>query len=191
MYGELLGEVRLYNLLDRFDSDLAAQERRSGCRKCGGTLHSSRYPRKPRGGPRELGAAYCYRASFCCARDGCRTRATPVSLRFLGRKVYLGAVVVLVTALRCGPTPVRMSYLQSRIGVSRRTVMRWRRWWCDVVPTTPFWRAVGDVLMPPVERSLLPASLLDRFAGDAQERLLELLQFLSPITSESATVRAA
>ena len=86
---------------------------------------------------------------------------------------------------------MRMSYLQSRVGVSRRTVMRWRRWWCEVLATTPFWCAVGDVLMPPVERSLLPASLLERFVGDARERLLALLRFIAPITSESATVRAA
>ncbi|NLS97786.1 MAG: hypothetical protein GXX96_37065 [Planctomycetaceae bacterium] len=38
-------------------------------------------------------------------RDGCRKRTTPLSVRFLGRKVYLGAVVVLVAAMRQGPSP--------------------------------------------------------------------------------------
>jgi len=35
--------------------------------------------------------ARSWRFSFCCARDGCRTRKTPPSFRFLGRKVYLAA----------------------------------------------------------------------------------------------------
>jgi len=42
--------------------------------------------------------------SFCCALDGCRSRATPPSLRFLGRKVYLAAIVVLIAILRHGAT---------------------------------------------------------------------------------------
>jgi hypothetical protein len=41
-----------------------------------------------------------HRFSFCCDRDGCRNRATPPSVRFLGRKVYLGAVVMLISASR-------------------------------------------------------------------------------------------
>jgi len=40
--------------------------------------------------------AFVLSRPFCCAVDGCRSRATPPSLRFLGRKVYLAAIVVLV-----------------------------------------------------------------------------------------------
>jgi hypothetical protein len=111
-------------------------------------------------------------------------------LRFLARKVYLGAVVVLISALRCGPTPARMRTLEELIGVSRRTVARWRRWWCEELVDTPFWRAASGTLMPPVQRAQLPASLLERFAGSALERLLALLRFITPITTQSATVRA-
>ena len=64
-----------------------------------GMLHSARYPRKPRGGLDDLGPDYATRLSFCCAVDGCRRRTTPPSVRYLGRRVYLGAVVVLVTAM--------------------------------------------------------------------------------------------
>jgi hypothetical protein len=38
------------------------------------------------------------RTSFCCHRDGCRERATPPSVVFLGRRVYAGAAVVLGVA---------------------------------------------------------------------------------------------
>ena len=58
--------------------------------------------RKPRGRPLGLGPEDDWRLSFCCAVDGCRTRATPPSLRFLGRKVYLATIVVLVAIMREG-----------------------------------------------------------------------------------------
>ena len=64
--------------------------------------------RKPRGRPAGLGDEHDWRFSFCCARDGCRTRKTPPSLRFLGRKVYLAAMVVLIAIMREGATAARM-----------------------------------------------------------------------------------
>jgi hypothetical protein len=153
-------------------------------------LHSARYPRKPRrprsfSGP--LNPEYRRRLSFCCARQGCRKRATPPSLRFLGRKVYLGVVVVLISALRCGVTPTRLRYLDERVGINRRTLMRWRRWWCEVFVATPFWRAAAARLVPPVAHAQLPVSLLERFAGAARDRLLSLLRFIAPLTTVSAT----
>jgi hypothetical protein len=51
----LLRDTTLYELLFTFDQDLAAEARVAGCGRCGGTLHSARYPRKPRGGPEALG----------------------------------------------------------------------------------------------------------------------------------------
>ena len=62
-------------------------------------LHSARYRRKPRGRPAGLGEEHDWRFSFCCARDGCRTRRTPPSFRFLGRKVYLATMVVLIAIM--------------------------------------------------------------------------------------------
>jgi hypothetical protein len=44
--------------------------------------------------------------------------------------------------------------------------------------------------MPPVEHADLPASLLERFMGDALERLISALRFIAPITTESATMHA-
>jgi hypothetical protein len=191
MVAAVLAEGRLYAVLKHFDEDLAAEQRAGGCPRCGAALHWASYPRKPRGFVGRLDPEYGRRLSFCCAREDCRKRATPPSLRFLGRKVYLGAVVVLICALRCGPTPARMRYLEELVGVSRRTVARWRRWWCEELVDTPFWRAAGSTLMPPVQRAQLPASLLERFAGSALEQLLALLRFIAPITTQSATVRAS
>jgi len=186
MYTALLADGRLYQLLQRCDDDLAAEQRAGGCLICGAALHSARYPRKPRGFGVRLSPEYDWRHSLCCARRDCRKRATPPSLRFLGRKVYLGAVVVLIAALRCGPTPARMRTLEALVGVSRRTVLRWRRWWCEELVDTPFWRVASGNLMPPVQRSALPAALLERFTGSALDRLLGLLRFIAPITTGSA-----
>lgn len=186
----VLQDVRFHELLLRFDQDLAAAVRAGGCASCQAVLHSARYARKPRGVPEGLGPQYCQCLSLCCARDGCRQRATPPSLRFLGRKVYLGALVVLISAMRCGPTPTRIAQLQALVGVSHRTVLRWRQWWCEVFTQGVFWRAAAADFMPPIERADLPASLLRRFTGNAQEQLIALLRFLSPITTSAAVVRA-
>lgn len=111
---------------------------------------------------------------------------TPASVRFLGRKVYFGAVVVLTTVLRHGATRVRLSKLRELFGVSARTVARWREWWQEVFVATPFWRAAQGHLIPAVAAAALPGGLLDRFTGDACERVAKLLRFISPLTVPSA-----
>jgi hypothetical protein len=181
MSSTLLTDARLYALLQRCDEDLATRVREAGCRCCGGALHSARYRRKPRGlvpGSRQEH----WRMSFCCARDLCRKRATPPSLRFLGRRVYLATAVVLASLMRCGATPVRMRRLEALIGVSRRTVQRWQKWWRCWLPRSAFWRGARAQLCEPVVTADLPQSLWDRFSGEAEQRLQSLLRFLSPLT---------
>ena len=160
-------------LLLAFDRDLAAAARAAGCARCGGVLHSARFRRMPRGGPVGLGEVYDQRLSFCCALDLCRKRTTPPSFRFLGRKVYLGAVVVLVCAMRQGATAARQ--LSELFGVSRRTIARWREWWRSAFVASPFWRAAAAAFMPPVDQDRLPASLIERFTGNGGEQLIALL----------------
>ncbi len=72
------------------DKDLAECARRRGS-SCGGRLHSANYPRAPRSGLGHPPEEYRCRFSFCCDRDGCRRPLTPSSVRFLGRKIYVGA----------------------------------------------------------------------------------------------------
>jgi hypothetical protein len=177
----LLGDARLFQQLLRFDEDLAARVRASGC-PCGGRLHSARFPRKPRGGLVDV-EGYDYRLSFCCDREGCRSRMTPPSLRFLGRRVYLGAVVVLVSAMMRGLTSWRVAALCRLVGADRRTLERWRRWWQEVFPSTPLWRDAKARFMPPVEESALPASLLKGFAGSRRAQLVGVLKLLLPATT--------
>jgi len=182
VYQALLADVRFHQLLLNFDHDMADTARSQGC-ACGGVLHSARYRRKPRGLPAGLDKkVYCWRFSFCCAVDGCRHRDTPPSLRFLGRRVYLATMVVLISAMRHGATAPRVARLSQLIGVSRRTVAHWREWWRTTFAQNRFWQAARAAFMPPVDQDRLPASLLERFAGGGAEQLLALLRFLAPIT---------
>ena len=96
LYATLLADARFHELLLAFDADLADAARAGRCRHCDGALHSAKFKRKPRGRGCKLGPEHDQRFSFCCAVDGCRGRETPASLRFLGRRVYVAAIVVLI-----------------------------------------------------------------------------------------------
>ena len=189
MYSTLLADATFHELLLVFDQDIAITARRGRCPLCGGVLHSAQYRRKPRGRPAGLGEEHDWRFSFCCARDGCRTRTTPPSLRFLGRKVYLAATVVLIAIMREGATAARMRQLSALIGVNRGTIERWRAWWRGIFTATPFWQIGRAAFMPPVDPNRLPVSLIERFNGDGGERLLALLRFLGPITGGDRRAR--
>lgn len=186
MYSTGLVSATLWSLLVRIDADVAEQVHRAGC-PCGGRLHHADYPRKPRGLPPDAEEARCRRTSFCCGRDGCRHRRTPPAVRFLGRKVYAGAVVLLVTVLRHGTNPERLERLREIFGMCARTVARWRLWWKETFPQTAFWRGLRGLFMPPVSEADLPASLLERFTGDGAERLCAALRFVSPVTTCSCS----
>lgn len=108
-------------------------------------------------------------------------------MRYLGRRVYLGAVVVLVTAMIGGITATRVARLREWFGVTVRTLKRWRAWWRETFVASAFWRGAQGRFMPPVAIERLPASLLERFAGDERTRLLHVLVFLTPLTTRPGT----
>lgn len=166
------------------DQKLAAEVQAGGCSCCGGALHSARYPRKPRGLRSAMDESYGTRLSFCCAVDGCRRRHTPPSVRFLGRKVYLGAMVVLLTALQHGLTDKRRRDLIERLDIPPQTLSRWRRWWREVFASSRCWQAQKGHFMPPVAEHQLPGALLGRLTGETlPRRLYQLLVLVSSITS--------
>jgi hypothetical protein len=186
---EILRDTRFYELLLEFDRQIADAAHAGPCRECGWKLHWGSFDRKPRGVPAGLGSEHTRRFSLCCAKDGCRTRETPSSLRFLGRKVFLGAMVVLISAMQSGLNPERMRRLKELVGVSRRTVLRWRDWWHTVFAMSPFWRAHRG-FAPSASTTDLPASLLKSFGGATLQQLISLLRFLVPITTGRGILRA-
>jgi hypothetical protein len=186
---EILRDTRFYELLLGFDWQIAEAVHADRCPKCGAVLHWGSWERKPRGGPVDLRPRHRLRFSLCCAAEGCRKRETPGSLRFLGRKVYFGAMVVLISAMQSGLNHERMRRLKALVGVGRRTVLRWRDWWHTVFAMSPFWRAHRG-LAPSASTMDLPASLLKSFAGATLQQLILLLRFLVPITTGRGILQA-
>jgi hypothetical protein len=185
----LLTDARLYVLLLKFDEDLAAETQRGRCRICGGRLDDGRYPRKSRV-PKTvvLPNEYDQRFSYSCAVRTCRKRHTPASARFLGRRIYLGVIVVLATAMQQGPAPWRLRRLREELGVSRQTLERWRTWWREAFAQSEFWKAAKAAVSPPVDETGAPRSLLGRFGGDALEQLTALMRFLAPLSTPAEYV---
>jgi len=179
-----LSDSRFYQLLFRMDQALAADVQAGGCCFCGGVLHSARYPRKPRGLRSALDKSYETRLSFCCAVDGCRRRNTPPSVRFLGRKVYLGTIVVLLTALQHGLTDKRRRAVIERLDVPAQTLARWRHWWQEMFPVSRCWRAEQSHFIPPINPGQLPGALLGRFTGSTlSQRLGQMLLLVCPVST--------
>jgi hypothetical protein len=169
-------------LLPRIDADLAVKAQAAGCSFCGGRLDVANYPRSPRGAD-ELREASLVRHSFCCAVEGCRRRCTPPSVRFLGRKVYPGAVVVLATALQQGPSKKSVTKLSALLGISRRTLVRWRRWWPTMFATSRFWTSLRGRFMPVVDEAAMPESLLSRMSATDEPAVVAFLRLLAPMST--------
>ncbi len=177
---ELLQRKGLYDLLLQIDAALGEQARQEGC-CCGGRLDRANYKRKPRCiFKKECGEEI--RHSLCCCVEGCRRRVTPPSVRFLGRRVYVGVVVVLACALAQGLTPVRVRKLREVLGVGRQTLRRWRVWWSEAFAASAQWKEIRASLSTPVEAGQLPRSLWERFGGGAQGAV-QVLMALAGATS--------
>jgi hypothetical protein len=174
----LLQNPKFFSLLLQIDIEEAAKVQSRHC-PCGAVLHKADYPRKPRGCPREVRPDFETRLSFCCSR--CRKRTTAMSVRFLGRRLYLGLIVVLMSMRRTTLSASAVQMMQT-LGVPERTIARWRHWWRQVFPTTPLWQAVCARFMPPVQTVCLPCSLIERFTGVAAHRAMHLLVFLTPLS---------
>ena len=179
-------DPRLYAVLLQIDKDLAVETREKGCPYCGGVLHSARYPRKPKGFFVPLHGEEIVRFSFCCSADGCRRRITSPSVRFLGRKRYLSVVVILFGAMRHNLTPRRVEEMEKLLGVSRRTLSRWQRWWQEAFPASRFWKYSKAFIVPPLDPAHLCRDLLERFSAQYEiAGMVRLLRFLSPLSCPS------
>ena len=185
MCHKLIEDARFFQILQQFDEDIAAETQPQGC-ECHGKLHRADYPRKPRGCLKTYEEAFSRRFSFCCDQEGCRKRKTPPSIRFLGRKVYLFCIVILATAMQQGVTPKRLSQLKQILGVSRRTLRRWRKWWQQAFRHSPFFKAARGLFAKELNELNLPLTLLDAFGWfeNPQAALIQLLQLLAPITTD-------
>jgi len=176
----LLQDPAFFHLLTSIDQELAATTRLQGCPACGGPLHVADYPRKPRGCPAVLQAAYSRRLSFTCGR--CDHRTTPPSVRFAGRRVYLAVVFMVLSP----PGSASARTVCDGLRITAVTLKRWRAWWYSTLPATPFWQSACQRFMPPVAIHQLPQSLLQRFEASAlSDRLVQALLFIAPLSTRA------
>lgn len=176
--------IEFFEGLVAIDRVIVEKAATAPCRDCGGPLYRGDYDRKPRGGRLATAAeAFGRRFSLCCGRDGCRHRATPPSVRFLGRRVYVGAVVVLASVVVLAVAGACAA--ERSTGVPARTTRRWLRWWRGPFTTSAPFVEMSARLVPAVSRSALPTSILDRLEGEHAARLSKFLDWLAPLTTSS------
>lgn len=191
MSHELTIDGKFFAALGEVDAAHAQRVKLAGCAHCGGVLDRADYPRKARGAVGEQGGVLERRLSLCCRSEGCRRRATPPSLRFFGRKVYL-AVVVIVASMAGRAGSVAGGRRERAVhGVPGRTVRRWLLWWQSVFALSAFWKEAQGFFADAVEVRELPTSLVERFPGTAASRLASALAFLAPVTTSSVRARIA
>jgi hypothetical protein len=174
-----------FALLVRADEAVMERVAMEGCRLCGGPLHRSDYDRKPRGALiAPAGEEYVRRFSLCCGREGCRKRATPPSVRFLGRRVYLGAVVIVASMVALA---LRVAgEIRRTTGVPARTTRRWLGWWQGPFLNTEVFVMICARLVG-VDVVQVPTSIVDhpRCEGTVTERVRRMLACLAPLTTGS------
>jgi hypothetical protein len=174
-------DVQFCARLEALDRAITERVRGAGCSHCGGRLDRADYARKPRGADiAPAGEAWSKRLSLCCAREGCRRRATPPSVRFLGRRVYV-EVVVLIACVAAEMEALAPT--KPPASVPRRTVRRWLAWWRTAFVASALWRDLRARFAEPPAESELPASLLSRL--DPRTSLLSAARLLSPLTTSS------
>lgn len=176
---------KLFVALAEMDEISAARVRAAGCVKCSGPLDRADYDRKPRGDLGEAAGAYARRRSFCCRREGCRQRATPPSVRFLGRKVYVAAIVVIASVVGRARSLVGAGSPRRVENVPARTVRRWLDWWTIIFALSAFWQEAKGFFATPVDEGALPGSLLECFGGPKDTALTRLLRLIAPVTTTS------
>ncbi|MFQ5917057.1 MAG: hypothetical protein ACE5I0_04515 [Candidatus Binatia bacterium] len=183
MLPELVQRSNLFLLLHKLDQDLTNQYRQKDCPFCKGPLHQANYERKPRGAPESLPEDLCIRQSLCCGREDCRRRTLPPSCLFMGRRVYWGAVILVVMTLRQNrPEGAGTKWLIGMFGISRKTLIRWITYYREVFPQSAQWKKLRGRVGVYVGNDRLPGDLVDYFVDHcdcAEEGLIRCLYFLA------------
>lgn len=183
MLGDLDLGREFFLQLVRVDEAVVREVVAGGCPWCGGPLHRSDYDRKPRGALiAPAGEEFVRRFSLCCGQEGCRKRATPPSVRFLGRRVYLGAVVIVASMVALALRSA--GEIRRRTGVPARTAARWVCWWQGPFLRTEVFVTICARLIG-VDVGRLPASIVERLAGTWGERVSRMVVWLAPLTTGS------
>lgn len=169
--------IRFFLFLRDIDLVLAKESKAQNCHHCGGILDVSNYLRKPRGikETRDDDISHI-RFSFCCRK--CRKRMTPQSVRFLGRKVYVGMCVIFAMSAEW----LQVTFTK----ICRQTLARWRRYWNGILcDSSRFWKKVKCQLPPNFQTNGSPVPIIELFLeNDAKQEEVysRILKFFSPLS---------
>jgi hypothetical protein len=103
--------------------------------------------------------------------------------------VYVGVVVVVVSAMLHGVAAHRVERLRQVQGIDGQTLKRWREWWVETFVQSGFWKGARGRFKSTPEKKTIPLSLVEEFGQD-REGLMKLLKFLSPISVPGKEVEA-
>ena len=183
MYHGTLKNASFHALFVHIDNELAKTVQTADCPFCGGPLYQANYPRSPLGLPASCREHYDTRRSFCCGN--CRKRVTTPSVRFLGRRRFPAAIILLIAAFMSSASRRRYQQVTRYFGIkiSVRTWGRWRRWWRDSFIGTAFWKQAKANLPNKDIVGPFPRQLLVTFSGSLSRKLEKALQFLAPMTA--------
>jgi hypothetical protein len=106
-------------------------------------------------------------------------------VRFLGRHVFVGALVLLVMGSASCPTPPTPP-------PARQTRRRWRSFWQErLMASALFIEMVACRMSSALDPAEMPDALLDSFAGDLTDRVSAVLRLLAPWTTLSVPPESA
>ncbi len=183
MLTELLQKSSFFHLLYRIDQSLLKQQQEKQCPYCGGPLYQSNYIRKPRGGPNNIPEDYLIRFSLCCGSESCRKRTLPKSCRFMGRRVYWAAIILIVMALRQKRNnSASAGKLRRLFNISRNTLKSWFRYFEETFPQSSTWQRIRGMVEPTVKNNALPGALFWLFLlnlHNVEEALIQCLRCIA------------
>lgn len=185
-YLDVVDHVSLFQCLHCIDVEVANKTRAKRCPRCGGPLHWGRYGRKPRGEgvDVEIPEEFRQRLSLCCGR--CRKRTLPSSCLYLGRKVFWGCAVMLVTAAAQGLGTHTITELCARFEVSRRTVKRWVSFFEVVFPWSAAWQRLRGRVGVEVRNEDLPRGLVAWFLANGEDEQSAVVSCLNAVARASS-----
>lgn len=177
MYTNLPSKTSFLEKLISIDLELLEKEWSQLCSYCDGRLDRSDFLRKPRG-IASAPAEFCVRFSLCCREEGCRKRLTPPSVRFFGKRVWTAPVFLIAMILSGDSKKSKVASFCNNLGISPKTLSRWRKWWSEDFIKSDYWMQLKSRLNRVVDEFKVVTSVFS-FRPDNLSEDLSVIWFLN------------
>jgi len=110
----------------------------------------------------------------------------------MGRRVYFGAVVLVVMALRQNrPGGASSAELEDMFGISKKTLLRWIIYFREEFPVSTKWQQLRGRVHSSVSNRGLPGNLLAYFINNRDSPAEGLVAYLRFLASDVSTWRSS